>query len=181
VEPGPGRHGSGRRIGAIRLSAHPIDRPPATVWTRRVLEWGIVVLVVVVLLWAFERQTRVVRAQAESVAARSTLNALRLSMTVGQRTPTGALRMPALPFNPFTLFQVLPGNFAGERAKSDADDVPPGSWVYDPDCGCVGYRLLFPEWLESGGGAIWFRMDSSADGVQLVPLAEYVWLGQRIQ
>ncbi len=138
-------------------------------------------MLVVVLIWVFERQTRVVRGQAEHVAARSTLNALRLSLTIVQRTPTGASRMPALPFNPFTLFQVVPGNFAGERAKSDTDDLPPGSWVYDPDCGCVGYRLMFPEWLESSEGSIWFRMDSSADGVQLVPLAEYVWLGQRIQ
>jgi hypothetical protein len=163
------------------LSAQPIAQRPATVWTRRVLEWGLVVLIVVVLLWAFERQTRLVRAQAEHVAARSTLNALRLSMTVGQHTPTGALRTPALPFNPFTVFQVVPGNFVGERTKSDPDTVPPGSWVYDADCGCVGYRLMFPEWLESGGGAIWFRMESAADGVQLVPLAEYVWMGQRIQ
>ncbi len=80
------------------------------------------------------------------------------------------------------LLQVQPPNYAGERTLGDIYSVPPGSWVFDPECRCVGYRLMYPRWLEPGqvADAIWFRVDTSAEDSRLVGQADYRWFGQKI-
>lgn len=152
--------------------------------SRRVVEWSIVAAVLISLVWALEHQVRVVRGQGERVAVRSTLGALRAALVIeqllGQVRAGGATA--AATKNPFNLLQVVPPNYAGELVQRDIFSVPPGSWVYDPECGCVGYRLLYPQWLEpeQTADAIWLRVGGTGGEPRLVPMADYRWLGQRL-
>jgi hypothetical protein len=84
--------------------------------------------------------------------------------------------------NPFALLASLPANFSGEVSSRKAETVVPGNWVFDPECGCVGYRLLYPQWLapEQFADVIWFRLSQAPGEVRLVAQARYVWLDQLI-
>ena len=144
-------------------------------------EWSIVVLVLIALMWAFEHETRVVQGQSEKVMVWSTLASLRAALTIDQLTrqvrPTEAGPVEK---NPFRLLERIPVNFAGEVAMRDVYRVQPGSWIFDPDCSCVGYRLLYPQWLEPAQetGAIWFRIAVTDGEVRLLPQTSYLWFGQ---
>jgi hypothetical protein len=151
----------------------------ALLQSRRLVEWSIIAAVLISLVWTLEHEARVVRGQGEKVAVRSTLNALRASLVIDQLL--GQVRGTSAPKNPFTLLQQLPANYGGELAMRDIYSVSPGSWVFDPECGCVGYRLLYPQWLEPAQEAdtLWFRVATRTGDASLVPLAEYRWFGQR--
>lgn len=150
-------------------------------WSRRLTEWSIVALVLVALMWAFEHEARVVQGQSEKIVVWSTLSALRAAVLIDQLTqhvrPTNSGPVQK---NPFLLLQRLPANYAGERAMRDMYLVAPGSWVFDAGCGCVGYRLLYPQWLEPAQetGAIWFRLAVADGEVRLEPQGQYLWFGQ---
>ena len=154
-------------------------------WSRRLVEWSIVAVVLIALIWGLEHQVRVVQGQGERAAIRATLTSLRAGLVIDQlmlqarpRPAPGAPR----PQNPFALMQAVPPNFAGERAMRDVRSVPPGSWVFDPECICVGYRLLYPQWLEPAqvADAIWFRIRSEDGQLRLSAQTDYFWLGQRL-
>jgi hypothetical protein len=156
-----------------------------TVWSRRVIEWSIVTLVLVALIWVVGREARVVQGQGERVAVRATLVTLRTALVIDQlvshvSATVGASAAKAK--NPFTLLQGVPPNYAGELTLRAIYTVPPGSWVFDPECGCVGYRLLYPQWLEpeQEADAIWFRVVTSAQAPRLSQLAPYRWFGQSL-
>jgi len=146
--------------------------------SRRVIEWSIIAAVLISLVWALEHEARTLRGQGEKVAVRSTLNALRASLVIDQLL--SQVRHTSAPKNPFTLLQELPPNYGGELAMRNIYSVPPGSWVFDPECGCVGYRVLYPQWLEPTQEAdtLWFRVATRAGDASLLPLAEYRWFGQ---
>ena len=144
------------------------------------LEWSIAALILVALIWVFERQASIVQGQSERMAVRVTIRVLRDALVVdrllkGSRAVAGT----ATP-NPFSLLESLPANFAGEIAVSKVATAAPGSWVYDPECPCVGYRLMFPQWLEPAqlDDTIWFRLSTSATEVRLVSRVPYLWLDQ---
>lgn len=149
------------------------------------VEWGVLVVLVVVLVGLFGRQLRVVQGQGELAAVQSTLGTLRtafvidhLQQMVGVPKPhvTGQQR------NPFLLLKNVPANYAGESAVLKLDTVAPGSWVFDPDCGCIGYLLLYPQWLESppDTAAVWFRIDAPPNALQITPFKAYLWHGQSL-
>jgi len=155
--------------------------------SRRVVEWSIIAVVLIGLVWALEHQMRVVRGQGERVAVRSTLGSLRAALVIDQlmaqvRAKNATSGATAASKNPFILLQGVPPNYAGELAQRDIFSVPPGSWVYDPQCGCIGYRLLYAQWLEpeQAAGAIWLRVGGATGEPRLVPMADYLWLGQRL-
>ncbi len=155
------------------------------VWSRRVIEWGIVALVLVALIWTVGREARVVQGQGERVAVKATLATLRTALVIDQLVVHATSKSGAQntrPKNPFTLLDGLPPNYAGELTLRNIYSVPPGSWVFDPDCGCVGYRLLYPEWLEpeQEADAIWFRVGAVGQGPRLSQQAEYRWFGQKL-
>ena len=155
-------------------------------------------LVLVVLLAVFGRQVRAVQVQAERAAVQSTVGALRtalvLSHVTAQLARNQAVVAPtqptqptvanapnaALVVNPFLLLKALPGNFAGGFAMAHADTMPLGAWAFDADCGCVGYRLLYPDALElpEGAQAVWFQIDNRSAVLQMAPVTRYVWQGQ---
>lgn len=159
---------------------------------RRIAEWSLLTLVLVVLLSVFGHQVRAVQVQAERAAVQSTVGALRTALVLrhvtAQLAGNAVVAQPMAPTepntaqvsNPFLLLKALPGNFAGSFAMEHADAMPLGAWAFDADCGCVGYRLLYPDALEQpeGAQAVWFRIDNSSVVLQMVPVARYVWQGQ---
>jgi hypothetical protein len=152
-------------------------------WSRRVFEWGVVTLVLVALIWAVVREARVVQGQGERVAVKATLASLKAALAIDQLTTHVRAQngtSTAKPKNPFTLMQGVTPNYAGELTLRNIDSVPPGSWVFDPECGCVGYRLLYPQWLEpeQEADAIWFRVGATPSDPRLKQQAEYRWFGQ---
>ena len=155
----------------------------ASPWqNHRLLEWALVAAVLVALIWAFEHQVGVVQGQAERLTVQLTLKALRDTLTLEQilkstRSP-GASAEPKT-INPFALLQGAP-NFAGNATMATVGTVPPGNWVFDPDCGCIGYRLRYPQGLEPAqeADAIWFRIETVNGVLRLSPQANYLWFEQ---
>lgn len=139
-------------------------------------------LVLGALAWAFGHQVRVVQGLGERAAVQSTLGAVRTALVIDHMQasvrPASAGGV-AQQHNPFLLLRSIPVNYAGNVAKADIESVAPGSWVFDPDCICIGYRLLYPQWLENpaDAGAVWFRIDSEAGPLQVVPQERYLWQG----
>lgn len=149
--------------------------------TRRLTEWALVTLVLVALIWVFGRQVRAVQSQSERAAVQSTVGVLRTALVVDHVTQQarGAANRVA-PLNPFLLLKTVPTNFAGVGSMADADAMALGAWVFDAECACIGYRLLYPEALEEpeGAQAVWFRIGGPAGALQIQPLTRYVWQGQ---
>lgn len=144
-------------------------------------EWSILSLAVLVLLWFLGRQLQEVQAQSERVVVWSTLAQLRAALMLEQLSHhIRPNEKAATEKNPFRLLQTLPPTFAGDVAMRDAEAVPPGSWMHDPACGCVGYRLLHPQWLEPPQMAdtVWFRITVSTGEAHLIPYAPYRWFDQ---
>ena len=148
-------------------------------------EWSLLVLVLGVVAWAFGHQVRVVQGMGERAAVQSTLGAVRTALVIDHMQagvrPTGpgnVLRQN----NPFLLLRSIPANYAGNTTRADMEAVAPGSWVFDPDCVCIGYRLLYPQWLESPADAegVWFRIESTAGPMQVTPLERYLWQGVEV-
>ena len=141
-------------------------------------EWCLVALVILGLAWAFEREIRSIQAQSERVFVLSTVASLRTALVINRLTrelrPGDASLQER---NPFRLLQQVPANYAGEMLMRDVYQVVPGSWVLDPECGCVGYRLLYPQSLEPPQelGVIWFRIGNLQGGPALTPLSDYRW------
>ncbi len=155
----------------------------ASPWVNhRLLEWALVTAVLVALIAAFERQVGVVQGQAERLTVQLTLKALRDTLTLEQllrttRQPSASTQ--AKPVNPFALLEGVP-NFAGNASMVTVGTVPPGNWVYDPDCGCIGYRLRYPQGLEptQEADAIWFRLETVNGVFRLSPQVNYRWFEQ---
>ena len=141
-------------------------------------EWSMVALVILGLAWAFEREIRSLQAQSERVFVLSTVASLRTALVINRlarelRPGDASL----LEKNPFRLMQQVPSNYAGEMPMRDVYQAVPGSWVLDPECHCVGYRLLHPGSLEPPQelGVIWFRIGNLQGGPALTPLSDYRW------
>lgn len=152
-------------------------------WGRRVVEWGILVILVLVLMGVFVRQVRVVQGQAELAAVKSTLGALRTTLVISyleQSVGPRPTRVAALQRNPFLLLKNPPANYAGEFGALQTEQVPPGNWVFDPDCSCIGYLPLYPQWLESPpqAQAAWFRVGGTQGPLQITAMDAYIWQGQ---
>jgi hypothetical protein len=163
------------------------------VGNRRLAEWSLVTLVLVALISVFGHQVRAVQIQAERAAVQSTVGTLRTALVLshvmaqldaatadGLHRRGGALLPAGSAPNPFLLLKDMPPNFAGSFAMEHADTMPLGAWAFDADCGCVGYRLLYPDALEvpEGAQAVWFRVEKMGAVFQMVPLTPYVWQGQ---
>ena len=153
-----------------------------TFWTSRTFEWGVMSLIVAVLASVFVLQYRDLEAQVEFSGIQSTLGAVRTAalMDFLVRAASGTPR-PAgsAPVNPFTLLQAPPDNYAGEVRMGELAEVEPGSWMFDPDCVCVGYRPLHPQWLkpDQDPAALWFRLNATGGPPQLTPMHRYRWRG----
>jgi hypothetical protein len=150
---------------------------------RRLIEWLVVVLVLAALVLVFLHQVRVLQRQAEFASVKATLGALRTAFVMRHLQTQAAGEMVSLATgqrNPFELLQQRPANYRGVIRMSDVARVPPGGWVYEPVCVCVGY-------LPSDSGEFdspsvdpiaWYAVDTTSLPFQLRAKETYFWQGQ---
>lgn len=166
--------------------AAPRGRWLGAVWSGRALEWSILLAVVLALIGTYGAQVRSLQAQAEGASINSTLGALRTSLVVehlrSQVRPDSG-KAVSVQRNPFKVLDTLPANYAGEVAMADIYNAPPGTWVFDAACPCVGYRPLHPQSLQPARtpAVLWFRVSAPPAALQLTPLEVYEWQGNAIQ
>jgi len=147
------------------------------------VEWSILALVIVLLLWVFAHKVREVHGQAELAAVRATLGNLRTAFVIDhlrRSVPSGA--GAALQPNPFELLQRRQPNYFGEARAAQALAAPAGSWVFDPACVCIGYLPLNADWLQSPHGDVmaWYQIEGARGPLQLSAKEAYVWQGQAL-
>lgn len=130
-----------------------------------------------------------VQAQVEVSAIKTNLGGLRTALVidyVARQAAVSTVRAVAAPAqadsgaNPFQLLHRVPANYVGEVRAAEASRLPPGSWLFDPECRCIGYRPLYPEWLSSpsGAGVLWFDVVGDSGPLQLRPRELYRWKGE---
>ena len=151
----------------------------------RMVEWGILAVLVVVLVGIFGHYVRLIRGQGERAAVVSTLGALRTALVIDhlQRAANpGSTGQPLERVNPFLALQTLPLNYGGEMSVTQALLAPAGSWVFDPQCACIGYVPQDPEWHSAAAGAavLWFKVSSGPGPRALTAQAPYVWQGTEL-
>lgn len=165
-------------------TAHaPTNAKP--LWSRRVVEWAVLIFVLLTLVLVFGRQVQVVQGQAELASVKFTLGALRTALVVQHLK--GAVQSPATQMspvqqNPFELLERLPTNFVGNLALADAPKVPAGSWFFDPNCACAGYRLLYPKWLSEPENTevLRFHVGKNIGPRMVTAMERYVWHGEEL-
>ena len=171
---------------ATTVSAAPSVRSWAHVPGGRMVEWGILAVLVLVFVGVFGHYVRVIQGQGERAAVMSTLGALRTALVIDhvQRaatSPVGGLAAQTL--NPFLVLQNPPINYSGEMSVAQSLAAPAGRWVYDPQCVCVGYFPLDAGWHDTASAAsvLWFRVGAGPGPRELTALAPYVWRGMLVR
>ena len=153
---------------------------------RRLVEWSILAIVVLLLAGIFGQQVRTVQAQAELAAVRSTLGALRTALVIDHMIATirtGGPSVASPQRNPFLLMDPVPANYAGALGTLTIDAVARGSWVFDPLTSSIGYAPKYGQTLEppSETATLWFRMSAVAGMPQLTAQRSYTWMGEVLQ
>lgn len=168
------------------MAANASALRPAPLLSVRMVEWLLVAALIVTLVVVFMHQARVVQRQAELAAVRSTLGALRTALVfqhLQQQTQASEQTVATEQRNPFELLQRRPVNYAGEIAGQQAAEVPPGSWVFDAKCVCIGYLPLDTTGFinPSGEAMAWYQVEGApASPLQITPKAAYFWQGERL-
>jgi hypothetical protein len=139
--------------------------------------------IIVVLAFVFARQVRVLQAQAELAAVRSTLGALRTALVINhlhQKVGGFSASVVNMQRNPFEVLAHRPVNYLGAMSASQVLGVPAGSWVFEPVCDCVGYVPLYSQWFVSPSGDVmaWYRLSGEAGPLQLTAKEAYAWQGE---
>lgn len=155
----------------------------APVSRRSLVEWLLLALLIVVLVLLFTREVRVVQGQAERAAVKATLGALRTALVLDhlqKNVAAGKSSVALLQHNPFELLQRRPLNYLGAMSAAQALAAPPGSWVFDAVCDCVGYLPIYAEWFDSPSGELmaWYQITGAPGPLQLVAKENYVWQNQ---
>lgn|GEM_PF-1576637 len=157
---------------------------------RRLVEWGLMALLVLSLVVLFLHQTRDVQAQAEGAAVKRTLAGLRTAMTLdylrvqaGGQVHGTATSVAVSQRNPFELLDRVPTGYVGEKHWDVAASIKPGSWFFDRACPCVGYLPAGPPGQFSAEplGLLQFRLVSGSGPIQLVADRQYLWQGQPLE
>lgn len=152
----------------------------------RLLEWGVMLCVVLLALGVFGYQSRQLQVQAERAMVLSTLGSLRTSLVLEhvRRAVQGADggTAAAVKRNPFQVLPYPPANYAGEKSMSHIVEVPEGSWIFDPVCPCIGYRVQHGQGLEPAREplALWFRVSEPSGMLELQAAEPYRWQGQPV-
>ncbi len=143
------------------------------------------VLLLVVSGW-FMVQVRQVQGQAELAAVVGTVGSLRTALALDQvqhaAQGEAMSAAQAVRRNPFKLLGHTPYNYRGVMAMSEAYRQVPGSWVYEPECACVGYLPQGAGWLQSplDDAMLWLQVSAPPD-TQLLRFRErYRWQGQPV-
>jgi hypothetical protein len=150
------------------------------------LEWCLLALVVLGFVGVFGHYAKRVHSQAERAAVLTTLGALRTAMVLEHlQTAMGDASAKVLlqSDNPFDALEQYPASYAGQVKGRDVGAVVPGQWVFDAQCGCIGYKPLYLDWLESREhlDTLWFQRRKGGSASLLVPLDRYVWHDQLVE
>jgi hypothetical protein len=152
---------------------------------RRLLEWSLILVVVLLASGFFVREFRFVQGQGELAAVKTTLGALRTALLLDhlKRAVDGKADTAALQRNPFLLLAPVPANYAGALSSMQGQVPQPGSWVFDAYCHCIGYEPLYPQALatQSDAPAVWFRVSAPPGPLQITAMQSYFWLGQPLE
>ena len=152
--------------------------------TRRSAEWSLLFVCILVLIGVFGRQFRFVQGQGELAAIKTTLGALRTALVVDhlQAAVAGHKVVAQLQRNPFLVLDHLPANYAGVLGAVKLGSVPPGNWVFDAYCNCIGYGPMYPYALEGAGEApmLWFRISAPPGPLQIAPVQPYRWQAELV-
>ncbi len=149
------------------------------------VEWSVVAALILILAVVFMHKVRAVQRQAELAAVHSTLGALRTALVFQHlqsqtQHASKAAVVAVTQHNPFELLARRPGNYWGEVASTNALVIPPGSWVFDSKCVCMGYLPQDATEFDSASGdsMAWFHVSATAAGLlQITPREAYVWQG----
>ncbi len=149
---------------------------------RRVLEWSLLLLVIVLVAGWYVQAFRVVQAQGEAAAVKTTLGALRTALLIDylKGVAEGAPAARPVSANPFLLLDRVPPNYAGQHGQSGQPQTA-GTWVFDAQCRCIGYEPLYPQGLNTPADApgLWFRI-SAKPPLQIQALQAYRWLDETL-
>ena len=151
--------------------------------SRRVLEWSILAIVVLVLMGIFGRQVQIVQGQAELATIKSTLGSIRTAFVLDhlkQQIDGNARNVASGQRNPFLLLKSTPANYVGQPAKGE---LPVGSWMFDAECVCIAYSPVHSQFLENASAdpTLWFRISPPPGPFQVIPTERYVWQGELVQ
>jgi hypothetical protein len=151
----------------------------------RVLEWALVAGIIFSLMNLYTYQTTKLQGQAELSAIKMTLGVLRTALVLEHlknHVSPGHDSDTELQRNPFELLEIRPANYLGEATPAQAAAAAPGSWVFDPECVCVGYRPIYAEWFDSASGSpwAWFLVRGGPDALQISAKETYVWQGEAL-
>jgi hypothetical protein len=157
--------------------------PIHSFWRGRTLEWALLLAVFVVAIGVMGQKSRDLQAQAEVAAVQSTLGSLRTTLVIAhlhKMVQAGQGTVVDMQQNPFKVLRSIPGNYAGEVARSEIAGVPAGSWVFDNECVCIGYVAMNPESLQPHAqpAALWYRVSGAPGPLQITATEDYVWQGQ---
>ena len=167
---------------ALRAISLPGAQTQVLVPGGRMVEWCVLAVLVLVFAGFTAQHVLDLKGQTERAAVLSTLGAIRTALVIDhlQRvTSREVTGQSAAPANPFLTLQKPPPNYRGEMAVLEALEVPPGSWVFDPQNLSIGYMPQDPHWYDDNTGTriLWFRTDQGPGPRALLPLAPYVWRG----
>lgn len=153
-------------------------------YSRKAMEWSLILVVVLIITGYFFREFRSVQAQGELAAVKTTLGSLRTSLLFDFLKRQAERTDASVPVqrNPFLLLDHLPGNYAGALASAKGKAMQPGTWVFDEYCNCIGYEPLYPYGLNTpeDAHAIWFRISPPPGPLQINPMQNYQWAGQPV-
>ena len=150
------------------------------------VEWGILAIVILILAGVFGHYAHQVQGQSERASVLSTLGALRTALVLDHIRQTVAPQQRSkvkASGNPFDTLERMPTNYGGMVQDRQVGAITPGRWVFDPECPCIGYKPMDPEWLESPPGTqvLWYLVTREAGVGQLHPMADYKWQGLDIR
>ncbi len=148
----------------------------------RFFEWGLMLLVMLLVASYFGREFRNVQSQGEIAAVKTTLGALRTALILDHLKAAieGKEKTLTPQINPFLLMSPVPPNYAGVLSESKVKVVRPGTWVYDAYCRCIGYEPLYPYGLNTGDNTagLWFQISAPPGPLKIAAMHAYRWQDQ---
>jgi hypothetical protein len=153
--------------------------------TRRLLEWGLALLVVLSVAVYFGREFRYVQGQAELAAVKTTLGALRTALLLDhlKNAVDGPRTNASVQTNPFLLLAPVPANYVGLLSEAKGKPLQPGNWVFDAYCRCIGYEPLYAYALNtpSSSAGLWFQVSAPPGPLQITAMQAYRWQDQALE
>lgn len=153
--------------------------------SRRLVEWGLTLLIILLASAYFGREFRYVQGQGELAAVKTTLGALRTALLLDhlKNAIDGTDKTQPPQTNPFLLLAPVPANYAGELSENKAKPLKPGTWVYDAYCRCIGYEPLYAYALNTAAdtSGLWFRISAPPGPLQIKAMQPYRWQDQALE